>query len=137
MSQKSHQSGSGTGAHRYPPQRASPGTAHLQYEIWKRENDAWWANWWAERHEAERIEALHQQIRDAGLEPETPEGMRLQRKIERSGLSLCLARNRHGGLCRCLGDGNGGRCKFHGGRSTGARTSEGKARALANLKRGR
>lgn len=30
-----------------------------------------------------------------------------------------------------------GRCKFHGGASTGPRTPEGRAKALENLKRGR
>jgi len=50
---------------------------------------------------------------------------------------ICGARNRRGLPCQCKLLLKGGRCKFHGGMSTGAKTPEGKARALANLRRGR
>lgn len=43
---------------------------------------------------------------------------------------LCGARTRQQGLCRHLAMANG-RCRFHGGLSTGARTHEGLARARA------
>jgi hypothetical protein len=47
---------------------------------------------------------------------------------------ICGARNRRGTPCQCKQLLRGGRCKFHGGMSTGAKTPEGKARALRNLK---
>ena len=46
-------------------------------------------------------------------------------------------RHRDGQPCQALSEPGKRRCRFHGGRSTGPRTPEGKARALANLKRGR
>lgn len=49
----------------------------------------------------------------------------------------CGARKRSGDLCGSTVLEANGRCKFHGGRSTGPRTSEGKARALENLNLGR
>ena len=50
---------------------------------------------------------------------------------------LCNARTRCGRPCRALALPRTGRCKWHGGLSTGPRTPEGKARALAALRRGR
>ena len=44
----------------------------------------------------------------------------------------CEARTRRGTACQCKALQNG-RCKLHGGRSTGPRTAAGKAAALANL----
>lgn len=46
---------------------------------------------------------------------------------------LCGAKTRKGTPCKALALRNG-RCKFHGGMSTGPKTPEGKARALANLR---
>ena len=43
----------------------------------------------------------------------------------------CGARTRRGTACQCKGDGRGGRCKFHGGKSTGPRTEAGRARISA------
>ena len=40
----------------------------------------------------------------------------------------CGARTRTGKPCRALGTGRGGRCKNHGGMSTGPRTEEGRER---------
>jgi hypothetical protein len=48
----------------------------------------------------------------------------------------CGAKTRQGTPCKAQAMRNG-RCKNHGGMSTGARTPEGKARALAALERGR
>jgi hypothetical protein len=49
----------------------------------------------------------------------------------------CGAKNRAGKPCRCPTMGNG-RCHLHGGKSTGPRTPEGKARiAAAQLRHGR
>ena len=43
--------------------------------------------------------------------------------------SICAARRKRDGLpCLAKGSGGGGRCKLHGGMSTGARTAEGRAR---------
>ncbi|MFZ5657834.1 MAG: HGGxSTG domain-containing protein [Pseudomonadota bacterium] len=50
---------------------------------------------------------------------------------------ICGARrHRDGKPCGALSEPGKRRCRFHGGRSTGPRTPEGKARALANLRRG-
>jgi hypothetical protein len=46
----------------------------------------------------------------------------------------CGAQTRKGTPCRCKALANG-RCRLHGGLSTGPKTPEGKARALGNLKR--
>lgn len=43
-------------------------------------------------------------------------------------------RHRDGQPCQAKSEPGKRRCRFHGGRSTGPRTSEGKARALANLR---
>lgn len=47
----------------------------------------------------------------------------------------CGAKTRKGTSCLCKAMANG-RCKLHGGMSTGPRTVKGKRRALANLKGG-
>lgn len=48
---------------------------------------------------------------------------------------VCGARRRRDGLpCQAKSQPGKLRCKWHGGRSTGPRTDEGKARALANLR---
>lgn len=49
----------------------------------------------------------------------------------------CGAIKKNGRSCRMTTLGANGRCKFHGGASTGPRTQEGRARALENLKLGR
>lgn len=46
----------------------------------------------------------------------------------------CGAKTRRGTSCQCQALANG-RCKYHGGLSTGPRTAEGKTRAAANLRR--
>lgn len=49
----------------------------------------------------------------------------------------CGARNRAGNPCRAPAMKNG-RCRLHGGKSTGAKTAEGRARiSAANLRHGR
>ena len=48
----------------------------------------------------------------------------------------CGARTRRGTACLCQGDGRGGRCKFHGGASTGPKTEAGRAK-IAALQRAR
>src|SRR5262245_59130497 len=49
----------------------------------------------------------------------------------------CGAKSRGGNPCKCPAMKNG-RCRLHGGKSTGAKTPEGKERArLANYKHGR
>ena len=49
----------------------------------------------------------------------------------------CGARKKGGEVCRSTTLCANGRCKFHGGRSTGPTSLEGRARALENLKLGR
>jgi len=46
---------------------------------------------------------------------------------------VCGAKTRKGTPCKCLALKNG-KCKYHGGMSTGPRTPEGIRRALMNLK---
>lgn len=46
-------------------------------------------------------------------------------------------RHRDGQPCEARPEPGKSRCRFHGGRSTGPRTEGGKARSLANLRRGR
>ena len=49
---------------------------------------------------------------------------------------VCGAKNRQGSPCQVKQLYPNGRCKFHGGLSTGCRTDEGKARSLAALRAG-
>lgn len=58
----------------------------------------------------------------------------LQPVKEKEGAAQCGARTRAGRSCRAKGLPGTGRCKWHGGCSTGPKTAEGKARALANLR---
>jgi hypothetical protein len=46
----------------------------------------------------------------------------------------CGALNRRGEPCKRIDLGRSGRCKFHGGMSTGPTSSDGRDRALGNLK---
>jgi hypothetical protein len=46
----------------------------------------------------------------------------------------CGAKTRKGTPCRCTWTYANGRCRFHGGLSTGPKTEEGWRRALSNLK---
>jgi hypothetical protein len=49
----------------------------------------------------------------------------------------CGARNRQGKPCLCSpATGTNGRCRFHGGLSTGPKTPETKARSIAAMKEG-
>jgi len=48
----------------------------------------------------------------------------------------CGAKNRRGLPCQCKELYENGRCKFHGGLSTGPKTPEGKARSLAAMRAG-
>jgi len=48
---------------------------------------------------------------------------------------MCGAKTRQGTPCKNTRIYKNGRCKNHGGLSTGPRTEEGKAKALANLKK--
>jgi hypothetical protein len=50
----------------------------------------------------------------------------------------CNAKTRSGSLCQRAGSPKNGRCHLHGGKSTGPRTAEGRARiAAAQFKHGR
>ena len=51
---------------------------------------------------------------------------------------ICLAKTRSGNPCQRAGRPKNGRCHLHGGKSTGPRTEEGRARiAAAQFKHGR
>lgn len=50
---------------------------------------------------------------------------------------VCGAKTRRGTSCQCKKLLRGGRCKLHGGMSTGPRTPEGKVRSAGNLAAGR
>ncbi len=66
-------------------------------------------------------------------EPEyDPSALALE-EIQRFAATRCGARTRRGTSCRRKALRNG-RCRNHGGMSTGPRTLEGRLRALANLK---
>ncbi len=58
-----------------------------------------------------------------------------RRSIDAVAKPVCGARTRRGTPCMCKNLLRGGRCRFHGGMSTGPRTTEGKARSAANLTR--
>jgi len=49
---------------------------------------------------------------------------------------ICGAMNRKGMPCQCKLLLRGGKCRFHGGMSTGAKTPEGKVRSMAALRAG-
>ena len=52
-------------------------------------------------------------------------------------MNLCNAKTRSGGVCRRFGNIKNGRCHLHGGKSTGPKTAEGRARiAAAQFKHG-
>ena len=53
-------------------------------------------------------------------------------KFDLNTLPKCGAKTRRGSLCKRLGNIKNGRCKLHGGRSTGAKTTEGKLAVRAN-----
>jgi hypothetical protein len=57
---------------------------------------------------------------------------RMQRKLA-NGVKLCGARTRQGRPCIATALRNG-RCRVHGGLSTGAKTPEGRAKSLSKLK---
>jgi len=53
---------------------------------------------------------------------------------ERQPRPICGAKNRRGTPCECKKLFRGGRCLYHGGKSTGPKTAAGKARSYQNLK---
>ena len=121
------------GHHRYPTTRARAGTSHLTVEQARREYLAFMEEAIREAGRERRAADLADRVRAADIDPATELGQRLLRKLERTDGHLCLATTRAGTPCIALGSGAGLRCRLHGGASTGARTPEGKARALANL----
>lgn len=55
----------------------------------------------------------------------------------RMGKPTCKAKTRRGTLCKCKPVKPGGRCRLHGGASTGPRTVAGKAQCARNLEAAR
>ncbi|MBK5965226.1 hypothetical protein CCR95_14295 [Thiocystis minor] len=56
---------------------------------------------------------------------------------KRKGAPVCGAKTRRGTPCQCKPLKRGGRCRFHGGLSTGPRTPEGRIQATENLAKAR
>lgn len=76
---------------------------------------------------------IEDELRAVGVDPDDDRAWLLIHKMGKAGVGLCKAHTRKGTPCIALGDGAGGRCKNHGGGSTGPITSSGKARAMAAL----
>jgi hypothetical protein len=93
-------------------------SARAQFGKWYRDS----------RLAAERCERLI----DAGVDPDTDVVWPAFPAAAR-GL-VCGAKTRRGTPCRRRDVNNNGRCKLHGGLSTGPRTAAGRERAIANLK---
>jgi hypothetical protein len=64
---------------------------------------------------------------------------RRQEKIDKAASRVVCGATRHrdGQPCEALSEPGKRRCRFHGGRSTGPTSAEGKAKVAANLRRGR
>lgn len=75
--------------------------------------------------ESGRIAGAHAGANDFGLQP------------KRKRVTCGAKRHRDGQPCQAKSEPGKRRCRFHGGRSTGPKTPEGKARALANLRQNR
>lgn len=87
---------------------------------------------WALRREAERAEREWRAERERQAAAADLE--RLERQAARRQVA-CGARTRKGAPCRNLSVPGRRRCKFHGGRSTGPRTPEGRERIAAAQRR--
>jgi hypothetical protein len=71
---------------------------------------------------------------EAALSPERERELREQLTDDSALLPrICGAHTRRGTACMCKKLYKNGRCKFHGGLSTGPKTPKGKARAALNL----
>lgn len=79
---------------------------------------------------------LRAHANDFGSAPES--GQVVENNAEQQLRVQCGAKKyRDGQPCRAMSEPGRKRCKWHGGRSTGPKTAEGRARALANLRQGR
>jgi hypothetical protein len=97
-------------------------------------------NNWFVRYEAELLRACDERVRLRQLEKASRETHLAQQASDRARETQerarcrekrnqpCGAKTRAGHACRRKGSGRGGRCPNHGGRSTGPRTEEGRAR---------
>jgi hypothetical protein len=83
------------------------------------------------RHLAEAGAETALQPAPADTDP-TPRSGERWAEVYGQSIGPCGARTRSGAPCRQPGVGCGGRCKFHGGASTGPRTAAGRARAALN-----
>jgi hypothetical protein len=100
---------------------------------------------WIENYIAERLREHDERVRQRELKQSASASRRAKiveerqrRTEERARLreSRCGAKTRAGGSCQCKGLGRGGRCKFHGGLSSGPKTEAGRRRiAEAQRKR--
>ncbi|TAN26036.1 MAG: hypothetical protein EPN31_14040 [Castellaniella sp.] len=73
------------------------------------------------------------QVIKAEVDPDSEMGRHLMKKLRATGENLCLAKTREGHPCRRVGSGKGGRCKLHGGASTGPRSVEGLLKTTLNI----
>lgn len=82
-------------------------------------------------------------VNEQGRKPASVLQAKLSKRARKKILNLTgkrvpcgAARHSDGQPCEALSEPGKKRCKFHGGRSTGPKTPEGKARSLANLRLG-
>lgn len=117
---------------RHPKEVAEALAAIDEWARRQREFEAWAAS--LPDDERRKLFRLHAQERREALDagrcyiPDRPSFLH--------GLT-CGARSRSGKPCGMTALYPNGRCKWHGGASTGPRTSEGRARSLENLRLGR
>jgi hypothetical protein len=84
------------------------------------------------RHATKQINAKARSLLNSGTAANRREALALADDMTR-----CGAKTRQGTPCKAIGLGKGGRCKNHGGASTGPRTPEGLARTTAAMRAGR
>ena len=83
----------------------------------------------------ERILKAEQEQLQAKIDKELARVREKERKAAAKRRELCGAKTRKGTPCKALSEPGKRRCKLHGGKSTGAKTAEGRARIVEAQKR--